>query len=462
MVDQDSFVKKWNGSIVLCKRLFKETESSEKFGFRWFFPEIVLQGKYYRDIAVISIVSNFIGYFTPFLLQIMIDKVVSHRSFHTLVSVLIIFSVLTIFDSLFGYIKQNLITFASCRIDARLCSKVFERMLGLPLTYFENNSAGVVQRNMGQTEGIRSFLTGQLFQIGLDILPMPVLLGMLGSYSMKLTMVVLGYSAIIGLTIALLLPIFKRQLEVFNEVEGTRLSHLVETLVGMRTVKSLVLGPSRWHTWDLKNAQSKRRMMNVGKFGAAAGCFTQFLAQAMQLSIMGVGAQAIFDGDLTIGSLIAFNMLSGRVTGPLIGLIGLLNSYQQVALSMGMLGSIMDHPPEREPGQRYIYPRIDGAMEFKEVTFHYPGASNPALDQVSFKVEPGQVIGIVGRSGSGKSTITRLMQGIYTPDSGLVTISGEGAITGSVDIRPAIAPPAGAGDPVVRGIIRVAMTHAIG
>ena len=424
VIDHDSFMATWDGSLILCKHVRVKIDSKQPFGFRWFLPEIFLQGRYYRDIAVISIISNFIGYFTPFLLQIMIDKVITHHSYNTLVAVLLIFTVLTIFDGCFNYIKQNLMMFASTRIDARLSSKVFSRLMSLPLTYFETHNAGIVLRNMGQTEGIRSFLTGQIFQLTLDVLPMPVLLVILGSYSVKLTMVVLVFSAVFAVVIALMLPYFKHQLHIVNEVEGQRQSHLVETVVGMRTVKSLVLGPTRLEEWNLKISRSMRRSMNLGKFGAMAGTFTQFLAHVMQLVILSVGAQEIFDNHLSVGSLIAFNMLSGRVSGPLIGMVSVLNSYQQVALSMGMLGSVMDHPPEREPGYRYIYPHIDGAMEFDKVTFRYPGSTTAALDKVSFKVQKGQMIGVVGRSGSGKSTLTRLIQGIHVPDSGLVKISG--------------------------------------
>ena len=423
-VDREAFMQRWNGTLILIRPMASEGESKEKFGFRWFIPEILLQKRYYVDIGIISITSNVIGYFTPFLLQIMIDKVVSHHAENTLVAVMLIFTVLTLFDTVFGYIKQNLMTAASIRIDARLSTKVFARLLNLPLTYFEQNNAGMVLRDMSQTESVRSFLTGQIFQLGLDLLPMPILLVLLGTYSVKLTVVVLGFSAIIAATIALLMPIFKFQLDIYNEVEGDRQSHLIETLVGIRTVKSLVLGPRRINEWNLNIAKAKGRMMKVGKFGAMAGTFTQFLAHAMQLSILGVGASAIFDGNLSVGALIAFNMLSGRVTSPLIGMAGLMNTYQQVLLSMGMLGSVMDHPPERPVGERYVYPRIDGQMEFNDVVFRYPGSSNIALNHVSFKIKFGQFIGVVGRSGSGKSTITRLIQGIHPPDAGLVRISG--------------------------------------
>jgi ATP-binding cassette, subfamily B, bacterial HlyB/CyaB len=424
MVDRDQFMETWDGTIVLCKRIFADVDSKEPFGFRWFLPEIMLQGRYYRDIGIAAITANVIGYFTPFLLQIMIDKVVSHKSYNTLVAVMVVFTVLTIFDCGFGYVRQNLMLYASTKIDARLASRTFGRLLNLPLTFFETNTAGVLIRNMQQTDSIRNFLTGRLFSTGLDMLPMPILLVMLGLYSFTLTMVVLAFSAAIAGCIALMLPIFKHHLDQLYQVEGARQGHLVETIHGMRTVKSLVLGPHRLQEWDLKVAQSMRRLMTVGRVGTLGNTATHFLERLMQLAILGVGAQQVFDGSLSIGALVAFNMLSGRVSGPLIALVGLINEYQQVSLSVKMLGTVMDHPPEREAGQRYIYPKINGEIEFDEVTFRYPGTSTPALDRVSFKVVPGQMIGVVGRSGSGKSTLTRLIQGIHPPDSGLLKISG--------------------------------------
>ena len=424
MVDRERFLENWDGTIILCKRVYADGDSKEPFGFRWFLPEILMQAHYYRDIAITSIVGNVIGYFTPFLMQIMIDKVVSHHSYNTLVAVMLVYVILTFFDMGFSFIKQNLTMYASTKIDARLTSRTFSRLLSLPLTFFETNTAGILIRNVNQAGGIRGFLTGRLFQTALDLLPMPVLLVLLSMYSLKLTLVVLVFSAIIAATIALMLPIYKHHLDQMYQVEGARQAHLVETIVGMRTIKSLVLGPSRLQEWDLKISQSMRRLMTVGRVSSLGTTFTDLLERIMQLAILGVGAQAVFDGDLTIGSLVAFNMLSGRVSGPLIGMVSLINEYQQMAMSVQMLGTVMNHPPERELGQRYIYPRINGEIEFEEVTFTYPGAASPALDRVSFRIEPGQMIGVVGRSGSGKSTLTRLIQGISPPDSGLVKVSG--------------------------------------
>jgi ATP-binding cassette subfamily B protein len=151
---------------------------------------------------------------------------------------------------------------------------------------------------------------------------------------------------------------------------------------------------------------------------------TTGIQNMMQMTVLGVGAMQVFDGTLSIGALVAFNMLAGRVVGPLVQIVSLINEYQQTAISVKMLGKVMDHPPERDPNQRGIRPMITGELEFDEITFKYEGAVTPALDRVSFKVEEGQIIGVVGRSGSGKTTVTRLIQGIHTAQAGLIKLNG--------------------------------------
>src|SRR5262249_50741104 len=151
---------------------------------------------------------------------------------------------------------------------------------------------------------------------------------------------------------------------------------------------------------------------------------TQSLQSIMTMTILALGAKLVFDGDISMGALVAFNMLSGRVTGPLVQLVSLINEYQQVELSVKMLGKVMDHPPERDPNQRGIRPLITGKLEFEDVTFRYHNAVSAALDHVTFAVEEGQMIGVVGRSGSGKTTLTRLVQGIHTAQEGLIRLNG--------------------------------------
>jgi ATP-binding cassette subfamily B protein len=169
---------------------------------------------------------------------------------------------------------------------------------------------------------------------------------------------------------------------------------------------------------------SVRRRGSVGHFGIVAGTVTNGLSSLLTLSLMTVGVLEVFGGNLSLGALIAFNMLSGRVTGPLLQIVSLINEYQQMALSVRMLGTVMDYPPERDPDQQGIKPPITGELEFQNVTFRYEGTVTPALSRVSFRVETGQVIGVVGRSGSGKTTITRLIQGLHTAQEGLIQLNG--------------------------------------
>jgi ATP-binding cassette subfamily B protein len=247
-------------------------------------------------------------------------------------------------------------------------------------------------------------------------------------YSPTLTLVVFGFSAAIALIIALMVPTFRRRLEELYQAEGGRQAHLVETIHGMRTVKSIALESVRLAAWDEKVARGVTKRASVGRISALANVLTHGLDKLMQISILGLGALEVFNGSLSIGALVAFNMLSGRVTGPLVQIVGLINEYQETALAIRMLGIVMTHPSERNAAQVGMEPPIAGKLEFEQVTFRYPNAANAALDGVNLSVQPGQVIGIVGRSGSGKTTVTRLIQGIQTAQQGVVRVDG-------VDVR---------------------------
>ena len=424
LVSREQFSETWTGRLILSKRKFKITDESQPFGLMWFMPEIVKYGRYFRDVAIAAMMSNLISFATPLFFQIMIDKVIPHHSYQTLFAVVLAFTVTMLFDGLFQYVRQYMLLFAGNKIDARLAQRTFEKLLQLPMSFFESQTTGVLLRHMQQTESVRQFLTGRLFQTLLDTSALPLLLIGLSIYSGVLTLVVLGFALSIAGVIGIMIPTFKRYLEQLYIAEGARQTDLVETIHGMRAVKSLALESLRMKSWGIKVANSIRRRATVGYFSAIAVVLTQSLQSMMQMTILGVGATMVFDGTLSIGALVAFNMLSGRVTGPLVQIVGLINEYQQTALSIKMLSKVMDHPPERDPNQRGIRPLITGHMEFDNVTFRYASGAMPALNRVSFTVEEGQVIGIVGRSGSGKTTATRLIQGIHAAQEGLIRLNG--------------------------------------
>lgn len=424
LVGEEEFLANWTGRILLCKRWIRVTDENQPFGFKWFMPEILRNGSHFRDVAIAALMSVLIAFATPLFFQILLDRVIPHHSYRTLFAVIVAYTVTMLFEAAFSYIRQYLMIFASNKIDARLAARTFSHLLSLPMQFFEHSTAGVLLRHMQQTEGIRAFLTGRLFQTFLDAAMMPLLLIVLAIYSGWLTVIVLAFSLAIAAVIGLMVPTFRGYLEQLYGAESSRQADLVETIQGMRTVKSLALEGARTKSWDEKVAQSVRRRATVGYFSTLAVVITQFLQNMMQMTVLAIGAMLVFDGELSMGALVAFNMLSNRVTGPLVQIVSLINEYQQTALSVKMLGHVMNHPPERDPKQRGIRPLITGAIEFSDVTFTYQGSVTPALNRVSFKVEEGQVIGVVGRSGSGKTTLTRMIQGIQVPQEGLIRLNG--------------------------------------
>ncbi len=419
------FLAEWDGTLVLCRRPAPAlAEEDRPFGLGWFIPEILRHRRFFGGVALAAVLSNLIGFAIPLLFQVLIDKVVPHQSTQTLGVVVLVFVVLVIFDGFFSYARQRLMLLASNKIDARLVSRTFRHLLGLPLAFFEGNAAGVLTRHMQQTEKLRHFLTGRLFQTLLDAALLPVLILLLAFYSGVLTLIVLGFSLAIAAVIGGMVPAFRRRLNDLYAAEGARQAYLVETLHNMRAVKSLVLEPVRQRAWDGQVAAAVRGHAEVGRIGAAGTVMTGMLERLMQIAVLGVGATEVFEGRLSIGALVAFTMLSGRVTGPLVQIVALINEYQEAALSVRMLGTVMNARPERAAARRLARPTITGALRFEGVGFRYPGAAMPALDRVSFAVGEGQVIGVVGRSGSGKTTLTRLIQGIQTPQEGLIQLDG--------------------------------------
>jgi ATP-binding cassette subfamily B protein len=423
-VPRTDFVARWSGTLVLCRPAPAVAQESRRFGLSWFLPEVLRNRSLLLGVAAMALLGNLVGFGIPLLFQVLIDKVVPHQAWNTLQVVVGAFVLLAAFEAFFGYVRQRLMLLAGGKMDAVLASRAFARMLALPLSFFETRPAGVVARHLQQTERVRQFLTGRLLQTALDAALLPVLLLVLALYGGVLTLVVLGFAAAIALVIAALVPVFRARLHALYEAEGARQAHLVETLHNMRAVKSLVLEPARGRAWDAAVAGAVRRQLSVGGTGALAGAATQFLEKLMQVAVLGLGAAMVFEGALSLGALVAFTMLSGRVTGPLVGIVTLIHEAQEAALSLRMLGEVMDHPPERQGQIRPARPPINGSVEFREVSFTYPGAASPALDGVSFVAEPGEVIGVVGRSGSGKTTLTRLLQGIQSPQSGLVLLDG--------------------------------------
>jgi subfamily B ATP-binding cassette protein HlyB/CyaB len=420
------FTDLWDGRILLARPAPREAD--QPFGLAWFMPALRAQRGLLAGVAVAVILGNLIAFALPLLFQVLIDRVIAHQAWNTLTAIVAIFVLLASFDAAFTYTRQRLMLIAGGKIDAVMGARSFAHLMALPLSVFETTPAGVMARHMQQTERIRTFLTGRLFQTLLDAAFLPLLLGILMLLCGPLTLVVLGFATAIAAVIGLLLPLFRRRLNALYQAEAGRQAQLVETLHNMRAVKSLVLEPARRKVWEDSLAGTLRRQWDVGAISALASSVTGLFEKLMQISVIGYGAALVLDGRLTTGALVAFLMLAGRVTGPLVQIVGLINEYQEAALSVRMLAGVLNQKPERGTQARPARHPILGRLRFDAVSFTYPGAASPALDRIDLDIAPGQVIGVVGRSGSGKTTLTRLIQGIEVPQAGLIQLDG-------VDIR---------------------------
>jgi len=424
MLSEEQFAKAWLGSVVLLKRNYRMSDEDRPFGFRWFVPEIIKQRSFFRDVALAAFVLYGLGLTTPIFFQLVIDKVLVHQSYATLTVLTAGIAIALVFDATFTFLRRYLLLYATNRIDMRVATRTFGHLLNLPIALFEQASAGVLVKHMQQTGRIREFLTGRLFLTLLDGVSLLVFVPILLLYSVKLTLVVLGFAALVGLVVMMLVGPFQRRLQALYQAEGDRQALLVETVHGMRTVKSLALEPRQRKVWDDYSAQSISVRFRVDKISTIAQAMTGLLEKLMSVAIIGLGALDVFSGAMTIGALVAFNMLAGRVSGPLVQIVTMAHEYQEVALSVRMLGEIMNQRPEQAGRGRGVRPHLQGRIEFDRVSFRYAPDSAPALDNVSFAVPAGCVFGVVGKSGSGKTTITRLIQGLYQSQEGLVRMDG--------------------------------------
>lgn len=424
LLNQAQFSSQWHGEVIFMKRQHALTDPNQPFSLLWFIPEILKQKSAFRDIAIAAIAMHLLALASPVFFQLVIDKVLVHQSLPTLwvLGVGIVFALA--FDAGFGFLRQILTLAATNKIDMRLTRRTFGHLLSLPIDYFETTTAGVITRHMQQLEKIRGFLTGRLFFTGLDTTALFLFLPILFSYSVKLAMIVLLFTLIIMVIVAAMVPTFQRRLNELYSAEGRRQGMLVETIHGMRTVKALAIEPAQRRVWDQRSAEAITMHYRVGRISIIGNSLTDFVGKLLPITIIIIGAQDVFDQTMTVGALIAFQMISARVVAPLIAIVGLVNEYQETALSVRMLGEVMNRPPEGRAGAGGLRPQFKGEIKFDDVVFRYPGATSLALDRASFTIEAGQVIGIVGRSGSGKTTLTKLIQGLYPLQEGIVRFDG--------------------------------------
>ena len=423
-VDETRFTNAWTGDILLIKRDGVTEEEERPFGFSWFLPVIGEHRGIFRDIGIAAIILSVLSMGLPIFIQIIIDRVLVHQAIGTLNVLLIGMGIVIVFETLFGVLRQYLTLYATNKMDAQVGVRTFAKLVSLPMEFFERSPTGVVTKNIQQTERIRQFLTGQVFNTAIDAIGLIVLIPLMFFYSTPLAVIVLASALILSLLILFMVPIFKRQMQELYASEAQLQSFLVESIQGMRTVKSLALDARQRQSWDSRLARTIENRFKVAKFRMIAEAMIGPVDKITQTAIMGLGAYLVFDGSMMVGALIGFKLVAARVTQPLVSMAGMIQQFQEMALSVRMLGTIMNHPSEQGRSGRGLRAPIEGEVEFQDVRFTYPGAYRPALDNISFTIPKGSVVGVMGRSGSGKTTLTRMLQALHAPQQGMIKIDG--------------------------------------
>ena len=419
---REQYEEQCTGKIFLLKKIYSLLDDKQPFGMLWFVPEFIKMKGVFGQIALAVVLMSAVALITPLFFQIVVDKVLVHASYTTLNVLGVGIVIALCFNAFIEFLRGYLLLHATNKIDIRTATKTFDHLMGLPVNFFEKISAGVLIKHMQQTEKIRGFLSGNLFFTILELASLVVFIPFLIIYSVKLTIIVLGFSALMAAIIALLIKPFQTRLQELYQAEGKRQGMMVEAIHGINTIKSLALEPVQKKKWNDSTAFAITRYFKVGKISLTAKSISQLLETLMSVAIIWVGALSVFEKEITVGALIAFQMLSGRVTGPLVKVISLIHEYQQTALSVKMLGQVMNYPCE--PAGGGVQNPLRGNISYDNICFQYTPEGRQIIKDFSCEFPAGSVIGIVGRSGSGKTTLTKLLQGLYSTQSGIIRFDG--------------------------------------
>lgn len=419
------FEEAWSGRLILLTKRANLRPEDRKFDFTWFIPAIVKHRKLLGEVLLASFFLQLFALLTPLFFQVVIDKVLVHKGLTTLHVLAIGMLALTFFEVLLGTLRTYVFSHTSSRIDVALGAQLFRHLVRLPIAYFEARRVGDTAARVRELETIRQFLTGTTVTLVIDLFFTIVFLAVMFFYSPLLTFVVLGTIPFYVFLSVVITPIFRNRLnEKFNRGSENQ-AFLVETVHGIQTVKAMAVEPALERRWDEQLAGYVRASFRAGQLGNVAGQAASFLNKLTTVAILWIGAYQVMNGALSIGQLIAFNMLAGRVTGPLMRVVQLWQEFQQAGISVQRLGDILNAPPEPsyQPNKTTL-PALAGHVQFDQVVFRYRPDGQIILKKVSFEVPAGKTVGIVGRSGSGKSTIAKLIQRLYVPEAGRILIDG--------------------------------------
>lgn len=396
-----------------------------RFDFTWFIPAIVRYRKLIGEALVASFALQIFALITPLFFQVIVDKVLVHKGVSTLTVIAVGLLAAVLFESVLSALRTYVFAHTTSRIDVELGARLFRHLLALPLSYFEARRVGDSVARVRELEHIRQFLTGPALMSLIDVLFMGVFIAVMLYYSLVLTLIVLAAVPCYVLVMASAMPAFRRRLDEKFSRGAENQAFLVESVTNIQTLKAGATEPQAVRRWDEQLAAYVTSAFRVTRLATFAGEGIHLIQKLVTVGILWLGALQVIDGAMTVGGLVAFNMLAGRVSQPILRLAQLWQELQQTGISVARLGDILNARTENSVASaRAQLPPIQGAINFDQVRFRYRPDAAEVLRGVSFRLKPGETLGIVGRSGSGKSTVAKLIQRLYVPERGRVLIDG--------------------------------------
>jgi ATP-binding cassette, subfamily B, bacterial HlyB/CyaB len=416
----------WSGQIIVVTHRAPPDLAATRFGFSWFFSAAVRYKTPLIHVLICSFFSQVFALATPLLFQVVVDKVLVHKTVSTLDVVVGSLIFIGLFDVILQYLRSYALYHSASRLDVDLGKQIFQRLFRLPIAYFETRATGQTVARMREIETVRTFLTGQAITALIDATFMIIFLGVLFIYSVTLALIVIGSIPMYVLIASLVRPRLRKKInEKFNRGAASQ-QYLVESIVGALTLKAAAVEPLLQRQWEERLAAYVSTSFQATMIGSGGGGAIQFINKLVTALTLYFGALAVIADDMTVGQLIAFNMIANQLVQPVLRLSQLWQDLQQVQISIDRIGDIYNAPPEENSINVSVAPhgRMRGSIKLQDVTFRYNPKTPEILSNFTLDIPAGQVLGVVGASGSGKSTLTKLIQRLYVPEHGRVSIDG--------------------------------------
>lgn len=400
------------------------TWASEKFGMSWFLRALVRYRGLLAETLMASFCLQIFALVSPLAFQVVIDKVLVHKGLSTLDVIVLGLAVTSLFEVLLTGLRTYVLTHTTNRVDAELGAKIYRHLLGLPMNFFATRKVGEIVARVREMEAVRAFFTGSGLTSGVDLFFTVFFLLVMAYYSTELTLVVVASLPLFFAVAVVLIPLLNKYVEDRFVKAAENQSFLVESIAGMETLKSMAAEGRFQRQWEEKLADYVRASFKTGHLANITQQGVQLISKVVSLILLWLGAKLVLEGKLSVGQLIAFNMLSARVNAPILRLATLWQEFQQMLVSLRRLGDILDAPTEAPANASLSLERLTGAVAFEDVTFKYRSDGRDILRNVSLEIRPGELVGIVGSSGSGKSTLAKLLLRLYVPSRGRVLLDG--------------------------------------